>query len=133
MERPPGVRGFTIIELLVVITLIVVIASMGMAQYQNSVRRTQESVLKENLFRLRDAINQFYADKSTYPDDLTQLVQEGYIRAVPEDSITKSTDTWLAVPAAPDPNDPASGIGIFDVKSGSDRIALDGTRYADWN
>lgn len=133
MERPFGVRGFTILELLVVLTLVVVLASIGMVQYQNSVRRTQESVLKENLFRMRDAINQFYADKSRYPDDLTQLVQEGYIRAIPEDSITRSKDTWLAVQAPPDPNDPASGTGIYDVKSGSDQVALDGTRYADWN
>jgi len=126
-------RGFTLIEALVVMTLIIVLASMGMTQYRNSVRRAEEAVLKENLFRMRDAIDQYYADKNKFPSDLSELVSEGYIRELPTDPMTKSKDTWTTTQAEPDPNNPASQGGIDDVKSGSDGTALDGTRYADWN
>ncbi len=125
--------GFTMIELLVVITLIVILATVGMTQYRNSVTRAEEAVLKENLFRMRDAIDQFYADKNKYPTDLAELSSESYIREVPTDPMTRSKDTWTTTQAEPDANNPASQVGIYDVKSGSDRTALDGTRYADWN
>lgn len=128
-----GVRGFTMIEMLIVMTLVVILGSMGLVQYRNSVTRAEEAVLKENLFRMRDAIDQFYADKNKYPNDLGELVSEGYIREVPTDPFTTSKDTWQTTQAEPDANNPASSIGIYDVKSGSDRTALDGTRYADWN
>ncbi len=125
--------GFTMIELLVVITLIVILATVGMTQYRNSVTRAEEAGLKENLFRMRDAIDQFYADKNKYPTDLAELSSESYIREVPTDPMTKSKNTWTTTQAEPDANNPASQVGIYDVKSGSDRTALDGTRYADWN
>ena len=125
-------RGFTLIEVLVVLTLIVVLASMGMTQYRNSVTRAEEAVLKENLFRMNDAIDQYYADKNKWPSDLAELSSAGYIREIPIDPMTKSKDTWTTTQAEPDPNNPASQVGIYSVKSGSDRIALDGTRYADW-
>ena len=128
-----GARGFTLIEMMVVMTLIVVLATVGMTQYRNSVTRAEEAVLKENLFRMRDAIDQYYADKNKYPSDLAALTSEGYIREVPTDPMTKLTDTWTTTQAEPDANNPASQVGIYDVKSGSDRTALDGTRYADWN
>ncbi len=126
-------RGFTLIEVLVVITLIVVLASMGMASYTNSVRRTREAVLKEDLFRMRDAIDQFYADKTKYPQSLPDLVSEGYLREIPKDPITDSADTWVTVPAESDPNNPAAEPGVYDVKSGSEATAMDGTKYSDWN
>ena len=126
-------RGFTIIELLIVMVLVIILASIGMTQYKNSVTRAQEAALKENLFRLRDAMDQFYADKNKWPADLAELVSEGYIREVPVDPITKSKDTWQTRQAEPDATNPASAGGIDDVHSGSDRQALDGTRYADWN
>lgn len=134
-SRPMWARsgGFTMIELLVVMTLIVVLATVGMTQYRQSVTRAEEAVLKENLFRMRDAVDQFYADKNKYPSDLAELSSEGYIREVPTDPMTKSKDTWTTTQAEPDANNPASQVGIYDVKSGSDRTALDGTRYADWN
>ena len=125
-------RGFTMIELMIVMTLIVILSSMGMVQYRNSVRRSQEAVLKENLFRMRDAMDQFYADKTKWPGDLSELVSEGYLREIPEDPITKSRDTWQTKTAEPDANNPASSIGIDNVFSGSEETALDGTRYADW-
>lgn len=134
MKKPrwAGSRGFTMIEVLVVMTLIVVLASMGMTQYRNSITRAEEAVLKENLFRMNDAIDQYYADKNKWPADLADLAAEGYIREIPVDPMTKSKDTWTTTQAEPDPNNPAAPAGIYAVKSGSDRIALDGTRYADW-
>ena len=125
-------RGFTLIEVLVVLTLVVVLASMGMTQYRNSVTRAEEAVLKENLFRMNDAIDQYYADKNKWPSDLAALASEGYIREIPADPMTKSKDTWTTTQAEPDANNPAAEVGIYAVKSGSDRTALDGTRYADW-
>src|SRR5918995_4808567 len=87
-------RGFTLIEVLIVVTLIIVLASVGMATYQNSVRRAREAVLREDLFRMRDAIDQYYADKNKYPQSLQDLVSDGYLREVPKDPITESADTW---------------------------------------
>lgn len=119
------------IELLVVMTLVVILASISMVQYRNSVTRAEEAALKENLFRMRDAMDQFYADKNKWPADLNELVSEGYIREVPAD-ITKSKETWQTRQAEPDPNNPASAGGIDNVTSGSDRTGLDGTPYAEW-
>ena len=127
------VEGFTIIELLIVMTLIIILASVGMTQYKSSQTRAQEAVLKENLFRMRDAMDQFYADKNKWPADLAELVSEGYIREVPKDPMTNSKDTWQTTQAQPDPNNPASGGGVDNVHSGSDRTSLDGSPYAEWN
>jgi general secretion pathway protein G len=124
--------GFTLIELLVVITLIVVLAGMGLASYSTSITRAKEAVLKEDLFRMRDAIDQYYADKAKYPADLPSLVSDGYLRRIPEDPFTQSADTWQTQPAEIDPANPTSEPGVFDVKSGSDATGLDGSRYADW-
>jgi len=128
-----GDCGFTIIELLVVISLIVILATMGMSQYQSSVIHAREATLKEDLFRLRDAIDQYYADKGKYPSSLDSLVSDGYMRKVPEDPFTKSSSSWQTIPAEPDPNNPIGEAGIFDVKSGADGTALDGSKYSEWN
>jgi general secretion pathway protein G len=124
--------GFTIIELLVVLALIVVLATIGMTQYKNSRVYASESVLRTDLFRMRDAIDQYYADKGQYPSALDALVSDGYLRKLPDDPFTKSSTTWQAVPAEPDPNNPTAEPGVYDVKSGSERTALDGSKYADW-
>jgi general secretion pathway protein G len=124
--------GFTLIELLVVIAIIVILAGISLANYQSSVARSKEAVLKEDLFRMRDAIDQYYSDKGKYPASLEALASEGYLRKVPEDPFTKSAETWQAVPAEPDPTNPTAEPGVYDVKSGSDATALDGTKYADW-
>ena len=131
-RRRNGASGFTLIELLVVTALVVVLASLALVGYQNSVVRAREAVLIEDLFRLRDAIDQYYADKNKWPQSLQDLVADGYVRKVPEDPITNSADSWQTVPAEPDPGNPSSEPGVFDVKSGSDRTALDGTPYAEW-
>lgn len=127
-------RGFTMIELLIVTSIVVILASMGMVQYRNSVVRAREAVLKEDLFRMRDAIDQYFADKQKYPSALGDLVSDGYLREVPTDPMTQSKDTWVPVNAETNVNDTTGGEpGIYDVKSGSDQLSLDGTPYADWN
>lgn len=124
--------GFTLIELLVVMTLIIVLASVGLVTYSNSVTRAKEAVLEEDLFRLRDAIDQYHVDKSRYPSTLDDLVSEDYLRALPVDPFTQSTDTWQTEMSELDPANPTEEPGVFNVKSGSDGTALDGTKYADW-
>jgi general secretion pathway protein G len=131
-KRPRGERGFTLIELLIVVTLIVVLAGIGISTYSTSVRRAKEAVLREDLFRLKDAIDQYNADKGTYPPDLATLVTDGYMRQIPKDPFTESADTWQIVMAEPDPANPNAVPGVYDVKSGAEATALDGTNYADW-
>ena len=125
-------QGFTLIELMIVMTLIVILAGIGLALYGNSVTRAKEATLKEDLFRMRDAIDQYYADKNKYPPSLEDLVSEKYLRSVPIDPFTQSTDTWQPTFSDPDPSNPSAEQGISDVKSGADQSALDGTLYADW-
>ena len=125
-------HGFTLVELLVVLSLISILASMGLVQYRNSVRHSQESVLKTDLFRMRDAIDQYYADKGKYPASLDTLVAEKYLRSIPMDPFTNSVDTWQLTMADPDPANPAADVGVFNVKSGSELTAIDGSLYADW-
>jgi len=132
MRKFRNQSGWTLIELLIVIALITVLASLAMVQYRNSVQASKEAVLKTDLFRMRDAIDQYYADKGKYPASLDTLVSEGYLRKIPEDPMTGSADTWQTVPAEPDPANPSAEPGIFDVKSGAEGTSLDGTAYADW-
>ena len=113
-------------------SIIVILAGIGLTLYGNSVTRAKEATLKEDLFRMRDAIDQFYADKNRYPTSLDELVSEKYLRAVPVDPFTQSADTWQTMYSEPDPTNPGAQPGISDVKSGSDQTGLDGTAYADW-
>jgi general secretion pathway protein G len=125
-------HGFTLIELMIVMTLIVVLAGITLAVHGNSQTRAREAVLKEDLFRMRDAIDQYFADKNAYPPALEDLVSQKYLRTVPEDPFTNSSSTWQTVMSEIDPANPSATPGVFDVKSGADGTALDGTRYADW-
>ena len=125
-------RGFTLVELLIVLSLISILAAMGVVQYRNSVQLGREAVLKRDLFAMRDAIDQYYADKNKYPPALDALVTDGYLRRIPEDPITRTADTWQTVPAEPDPANPTDAPGIYDVKSGAQGQALDGSNYSDW-
>ena len=124
--------GFTLIELLVVASILMVLAGMGLVQYKNGVVRARESVLKTDLFNMRDAIDQYYADKGQYPGTLEDLTSSGYLRRVPDDPFTLSNTTWLTIPSEPDPNNPSAAPGIYDIKSSADATALDGTKYSDW-
>ena len=125
-------RGFTLIELLIVIALITILATMGLVQYRNSMQSSREAVLHTDLFRMRDAIDQYYADKAKYPASLDALVSDGYMRKIPEDPMTKSSDTWQTVAAEPDPGNPSAEPGIYDVKSGATGTGLDGRAFSDY-
>ena len=105
---------------------------MGIVQYRNSIQSSREAVLRTDLFRMRDAIDQYFADKGKYPSSLDTLVSDGYMRKIPEDPITRSSDTWQTDPAEPDPGNPSEEPGIYNVKSGATGTGLDGSSYADW-
>ena len=125
-------RGFTLIELMVVMSLIIILSAMALVQYRQSIVRSREAVLRDDLFKMRDAIDQYYADKNQYPATLEALATDGYLRAIPKDPFTASDSTWQAVPAEPDPQRPTAEPGVYDVKSGSDASSLDGTPYSGW-
>ena len=125
-------RGFTLIELLIVIALITILATMGLVQYRNSIQSSKEAVLHTDLFRMRDAIDQYYADKGKYPASLDALVSDGYMRKIPEDPMTKASDSWQTVAAEPDPGNPSAEPGIYDVKSGATGTGLDGRAFSDY-
>jgi general secretion pathway protein G len=132
-RRRAWAGGFTLIELLVVVSLVMILAGIGMVQYRTGVTRAQEAVLREDLYRMRDVIDQFYADKQKYPQTLEELVEGQYLREIPKDPFTGSADTWQLIQAEPDPANPAAELGISNVRSGSERTALDGvSKYSDW-
>jgi general secretion pathway protein G len=120
-------KGFTLIELLVVLTVLAVLAAIVAPNYLDRLDDARETVLLKNLVGLREALDQFFRDKGRYPKDLNELVEQRYIRAVPEDPITGRKDSWVLVPSASAP----SG-GVFDVKSGSTEKARDGSAFAQW-
>jgi general secretion pathway protein G len=124
-------RGWTLIELLVVLSIIMILTSVAMVQYRNSVQYAKEGALRSNLFLMRDAIDQYYADKNKYPESLEALVSEHYLRAVVKDPITNAVD-WQTVPAESEPGTVTTTAGIYDVKSNSPDAAIDGSRYSEW-
>jgi general secretion pathway protein G len=130
--RRSGQPGFTLIELMIVMVIIVLLAGIGLAVYSNSVVRAKEAALKQDLFQMRDAIDQYYADRNKYPANLQDLVSEKYLRMIPVDPFTNSADTWQTTTAEPDPRNPTADIGIYDVKSGATQVSLDGKPYSDW-
>jgi general secretion pathway protein G len=152
---PISERGFTLLELLVVMTIIGILAAIAVPALKDSPQRAREAALKEDLFAMRSVIDQYHGDKGTYPADLQTLVTEGYLRKIPLDPMTKSAETWvLAFEEAPSDTGsssagPAGGLafgsggatsdsgnagtpGIIDVHSGAPGKAFDGTLYKDW-
>jgi general secretion pathway protein G len=117
---------------MVVMAIISVLLAIALPIYQKSIVRAKESVLRNNLFTLRSMIDEYTIDKQKAPETLQDLVSQGYLRQVPQDPITGSDQTWKLImedtPIGGSNNPP----GIFDVRSGSDKTALDGTPYADW-
>ncbi|MGH7603197.1 MAG: type IV pilin protein [Gemmatimonadaceae bacterium] len=119
--------GFTLIELLVALAIIALLLSIAVPRYFGGVSRTEEAALREDLARMRDAIDKHFADTGRYPAALDDLVTKKYLRAIPPDPITESTTTWVQVP----PADARMG-GVFDVKSGAQGNGADGRPYAQW-
>lgn len=127
-----GLRGFTFIELMVVLTIIVVLVTMAIPIYQKSILRAKESVLKNNLFTIRTVVDNYTYDKQKAPQTLRDLVTEGYLRDVPMDPMTGSNQSWKTIMEDSTQSVNQSEPGIFDIRSGSDKIGLDGTPYSDW-
>lgn len=138
--RRLGQAGFTLLELIIVVAIIGILATIAMPALKDMPRRANESVLKTNLRTLRDMIDQYYGAQGHYPESLEVLVEKGYVRMIPYDPLTKSATTWQLIYEEPDPlvepaetDLPEGGEpGIIDVRSGSPLVALDGTAYATW-
>ena len=131
-RTPRSEAGFTLIELLIVIAIIGIIAGIAVAQLRTAPQRAREAVLKEDLFALRDVIDQYFADKGKYPESLDTLIEEGYLRKIPVDPMTGSEESWQTIQAEATDEETEGAGGIIDVKSGADGTGLDGTRYQDW-
>ena len=125
-------RGFTFVEIMVVITIIVILITMAIPIYNRSVVRAKESVLKNNLFTMRTVIDNYTYDKQKAPQSLQELVTEGYLRQIPIDPMTGNNQGWRTIMEDASQSVNQSEPGIFDVKSSSDKISLDGTAYSDW-
>jgi len=118
-------RGFTLIELMVVLTIVALLLTLAVPRYFGSIDKSKEAVLRENLNQMRDAISRYYADKGKYPESLDALASEKYLRGVPLDPVSDSDKTWIIVP----PEDPQKG-GVYDVKSGASGKTKDGRDFS---
>jgi general secretion pathway protein G len=131
----PG-RGFTLIELIIVVAIIGILATIAVPAMRQYPQRAREAALKEDLFTMRSCIDQFHADRARYPSSLEEMVSMGYMRSIPYDPITRAQDTWVAeyaeISEDQDEREREAGQGIIDVRSGSEEVALDGSRYSDW-
>ena len=130
--RQGNQKGFTLIELLVVTAIIGLLSAIAVGNYQRSIRKAKEAVLRENLWTMRSQINMYFADKGRYPYDLQQLVDDRYLRKVPKDPITDSTSTWIPIPADFAEEDTSLEPGIMDIQSGANGSGMDGSSYAEW-
>jgi general secretion pathway protein G len=122
-----GSKGFTLIELLVAMTIIALLLSIVVPRYFHSVTKAEETVLKEDLHLMRDALDKYHADTGGYPDTLEDLVSKKYLRKIPVDPVTQSAATWILIP----PSNSEKGA-VFDIKSGAQGNAKDGSAYNDW-
>lgn len=123
-------RGFTLLELVVVISIMGILVSIALPNYRNSVLQAREAVLRENLYRLRDLIDQYQSDKGRYPETLEALVTDGYVRKIPPDPI--SAEPWVEIPPENDASSSEALTGVFDVRSASGLVGLNGVPYSEW-
>jgi general secretion pathway protein G len=130
IRRAP--KGFTLIELIVVTAIIGILAAVAVGNYKHAIRKAKEATLKEDLFLMRTQISLYFSNKGRYPYDLEALVEDHYLRNIPDDPITRSNDTWQVEYAQMEEEDISTEPGIADVRSGAEGTALDGTRYSDW-
>jgi general secretion pathway protein G len=121
-------RGFTLIEVLVVMAIIATLLTIAVPRYFGSLQRSQEAALRQDLAVIRDALDKFKSDAGAFPNSLDELVQKGYLRAIPPDPITESPATWLIIP----PVDPEAKGLVSDIRSGAPGTALDGSDYGQW-
>lgn len=126
-----GLLGFTLIEMLIVISIILILLSFAIPNYQKTVVRAHEAVLRDNLFQLRSLIEQYTLDKNKAPQSLDDLVSAGYLKTIPKD-ITGSSDTWVVVQDDSIMSPDQSESGIADVHSGSEQVSSEGTPYSSW-
>ena len=129
-KRAAGERGFTLLELITVISIVAILTAIALPNYKTAIIQAKEAVLREDLYQFRDRIDQYYADKGKYPESLEALTEQGYLRRIPIDPMTGSAD-WEVVAAEPDPDDPDAS-GIYDVKSTSTATSTSGTPYNEW-
>lgn len=127
-----GEAGFTLIELMIVMTIIGLLAAIAVPAYLNNVRRAKEAVLREDLHTMRQAIDSYTVDKEKAPQSLDDLVQSGYLKSIPADPITNRTDTWITSQSDTLMSISETQGGIDDVHSGSQGLASDGTSYNTW-
>lgn len=127
-----AIRGFTLIELMVVMAIISVLLAIALPIYSKSITRAKESVLRNNLFTLRSMIDEYTVDKQKAPETLQVLVTDGYLRQIPQDPMTNSDQTWRVIMEDTPVGGSNGSPGIFDVRSGSDKTSLEGSAYADW-
>jgi general secretion pathway protein G len=132
VKRSSKRRGFTLVELMIVMAIILILIGLAVPYYQKSIIRTRETVLRSNLFSLRSMIDEYSFDKQKAPQSLQDLVQDGYLREMPKDPMTGGADTWRVVMEDAGQSVSQTEPGIFDVHSGSDKLGLDGTPYSDW-
>lgn len=126
-----GKKGYTLLELMIVVAIVGILVTLAIPSFQQSAMKAKEAALKQNLFTMRAVLDQYYADRGDYPDSLKALVEEKYLRIIPMDPFTKSDTTWNEIFEEQEEGDDSSA-GVYDVKSGSDGLALDGTPYKDW-
>ena len=126
-----GKKGYTLLELMIVVAIVSILVTLAIPTFQQSAMKAKEAALKQNLFTMRAVLDQYYADRGDYPASLETLVEEKYLRAIPVDPFTKSATTWNEIFEEQEEGDD-SPAGVYDIKSGSDALALDGTPYKDW-